>query len=177
MSLEELATSNGVVVCPQCLGEFVAKDVDLSGVKVPERKTASPEPHHAAAPASDAVEYCHHCGKHLPAAGLSFCPYCGGSLSFDTADSAQPAPEARLGAGTAQVPAEPQSRPAATGDRANDGEVNTDLLNRPLRLRPELRSHDFKEEPASLPVRIICTIVIIVLIAIFIFIVYKGNME
>lgn len=61
-SLEELAVSGGVVVCPQCLNEFEA------GVELPPAVPASAAPE---------ARFCGECGQRLPASELRFCPYCG----------------------------------------------------------------------------------------------------
>ena len=68
MTLEELALSKKVVVCPQCLNEFLAKDVDIP---------ASMLRTNIATQSAHKQLYCHSCGESLPVAGLKFCPYCG----------------------------------------------------------------------------------------------------
>lgn len=70
MSLEELSTAQGVVVCPQCLREFRAEGVEL----LPPRPTPAVEEPVCAL-------FCHDCGHRLPQEGLKFCPYCGVSLA------------------------------------------------------------------------------------------------
>lgn len=169
MSLPELASSNGVVVCPQCLGEFKAQHVDLSGVAPSRPKRRAPKPSQAAAPHDRTAAYCHHCGKRLPAAQLNYCPYCGSSLSLTSSSAA----------GSTAAPAPlPVGQPQQHLEQAGDEPprtVNTDLLNAPLHFRPELHTRDLKEEPASLPVRIVCWLVIVALVALFVFIVYMGN--
>ena len=70
MSLEELSTAKGVVVCPQCLREFRAEGIEL----LPQRP--APVPDEAAG-----ALFCHDCGHRLPQEGLKFCPYCGVSLA------------------------------------------------------------------------------------------------
>ena len=100
----------------------------------------------------------------LPAPRLNYCPYCGHSLGF-TGDKAASAP----------LPVEqPQQHLEQPGGEAPPT-VNTNLLNTPLHFRPELHTRDLKEEPASLPVRIVCWLVIVALAALFVFIVYMGN--
>ncbi len=164
MSLTELASGNGVVVCPQCLGEFKPQHVDLSGITPSRPKPSASKPSQAAVPRDGAVAYCHHCGKRLPAPRLNYCPYCGHSLGF-TGDKAASAP----------LPVEqPQQHLEQPGGEAPPT-VNTNLLNTPLHFRPELHTRDLKEEPASLPVRIVCWLVIVALAALFVFIVYMGN--
>lgn len=69
MSLEELSTAQGVVVCPQCLREFRPEGIVL----LPPRPAAAPVE-------SGGVLFCHDCGHRLPQEGLKFCPYCGVSL-------------------------------------------------------------------------------------------------
>ncbi len=170
MSLQELASSNGVVVCPQCLGEFKAQHVDLSGIKPSRPRRQAPKPGRASTTqAVVAAVYCHHCGKRLPAAQLNYCPYCGNPLSFDDTSAGN----------KVAATASPEKKPQRHLDQDGGGEtprtVNTELLNAPLHFRPELHTRDLKEEPASLPVRIVCWLVIVALIALFFFIVYMGN--
>ena len=56
MTLEELALSKKVVVCPQCLNEFLAKDVDIP---------ASMLRTNIATQSAHKQLYCHSCGESL----------------------------------------------------------------------------------------------------------------
>ena len=75
MTLEELALSKKIVVCPQCLNEFLAQGVDIPASMFRTRVATS---------ASNVSKqlYCHSCGESLPVAGLKFCPYCGASQNL-----------------------------------------------------------------------------------------------
>ena len=73
MTLEELALSKKVVVCPQCLNEFLAQDVDIP---------ASMLRTNVATQSAQKQLYCHCCGESLPVAGLKFCPYCGAEIEI-----------------------------------------------------------------------------------------------
>ena len=107
MTIEELATTQGAVVCPQCLNEF-----HVDGVTLPPR-------HAAVRTAGPLQHYCHDCGAHLPQEGLRFCPYCGVSLE---AIAAPPDDEA----------ATPEAEPAATPEAAPAPRGHKFKLNSPL---------------------------------------------
>lgn len=69
-SVEELGSRQGHLVCPQCLSEIFVDGYGMASDKV---KATAPD---------DEVHFCPDCGKHLPALGLKFCPYCGIALDF-----------------------------------------------------------------------------------------------
>ena len=73
MTLEELALSKKVVVCPQCLNEFLAQGVDIPASMLRTNVASTSGQRHI---------YCHNCGESLPVAGLKFCPYCGSSQNL-----------------------------------------------------------------------------------------------
>lgn len=173
MTLEELASGGGRVVCPQCLGEF-DPGVDLSGVVPGHRSMKAQAPMQAQPQA--AMRYCPHCGKALPADGLNFCPFCGQSLNFGPQQPATgPQPEPAAGTRVAQ---EDASEPALHEAPAGQDEGPT-IGNAPYvkayRYMPELKSHELKEQPASLPVQVVCWVVIVALAALFVWIVWLGN--
>lgn len=168
MTLEELALSKKVVVCPQCLNEFLAKGVDIPASMLRTRVAG-------AARSASRQLYCHSCGESLPVAGLKFCPYCGASQNLVAPAAVE-----------SQVPkGETDTSTQAMGD--NNLKTNEDktvveddaydiMANLPLiRPLPRLRS---KREVMGGPVtRIICYIIIFFLIAIFLFVLYLSNFD
>lgn len=168
MTLEELALSKKVVVCPQCLNEFLAHGVDIPASMLRSRVAASTR-------SASKQLYCHSCGESLPVAGLKFCPYCGASqnLAATAAVEQQEAP--------AQVAASTQ----AMGD--NNLKTNEDktvveddaydmMAHLPL-IRPLPRLRSRREVMGGPITRAICYIIIFILIAIFIFILYLSNFD
>lgn len=168
MTLEELALSKKVVVCPQCLNEFLAKGVDIPASMLRTRVTAT------TLSASKQL-YCHSCGESLPVAGLKFCPYCGASQNLAAPAAIEQQED------TGEVVTSTQ----AMGD--NNLKTNEDktvveddaydiMAHLPLiRPLPRLRSrHEVMGGPLT---RIICYIIIFILIAIFLFVLYLSNFD
>lgn len=164
MTLEELALSKKVVVCPQCLNEFLAQGVDIPASML-RTDVATKSAHKQL--------YCHCCGESLPVAGLKFCPYCGASQNLAapavatpsdddaTSDNATPSTQA-MGVSNSNSSNEDQ---VVVEDDAHDIMARLPLI-RPL---PRLRS---KREVMGSPItRIICYFIIALLIAIFIFLI------
>lgn len=164
MTLEELALSKKVVVCPQCLNEFLAQGVDIPASML-RTDVATKSAHKQL--------YCHCCGESLPVAGLKFCPYCGASQNLAapavatpsdddaTSDNTTPSTQA-MGVNNSNSSNEDQ---VVVEDDAHDIMARLPLI-RPL---PRLRS---KREVMGSPItRIICYFIIALLIAIFIFLI------
>ncbi len=168
MTLEELALSKKVVVCPQCLNEFLAQGVDIP---------ASMLRTNVATKSSSRQLYCHNCGESLPVAGLKFCPYCGSSQNLATTAVAT----------TSEQPVAATAEPStqALGDKelkTNEDQVVVeddahDMISRLPLIRPLPRLRSKREVMGSPLTRIICYIIIVILIGIFLFILYLSNFD
>ncbi len=157
LSIEELAASGKMVVCPQCLGEFVAH-----GVEVAARRAAPKKPDPSPKPAGAQAVFCHNCGRQLPVRGLNYCPFCGSSLHFS-----QPKPsEEDAPTPKKEEEQRPQARPASPAAEKP--------LATTLQYLPNFMGRELREEPAGPLTKFICSIIILILIAIFIFIVWEG---
>ena len=160
VSIEEIAMNDRAVICPQCLGEFIAHDVDISGVVLPEKKKKA-----AAVPAASA--FCHQCGRQLPSEDLNFCPFCGASLKLD-------APvKAASGQGSARSPEEVTEDAAATAATI----IKEMPYMQGYRYIPQFGSKELQPKPASLRFHLFAIFIIIVLLAIFVFIVWSGSQQ
>ncbi|MBR5102551.1 MAG: hypothetical protein IK092_05455 [Muribaculaceae bacterium] len=159
LSKEELATSTCMVVCPQCLEEWVVSDVDLEGV-TPRVSRRDSQP---ATESTEAFRFCGECGKKLPAADLNFCPYCGKRL--------HPQPTAsNVASDIAVTPVPPEPSPEKPERPKPKGTPTITYFP----YSPMFKRQWVEEKPASLPVRILCYLIIAALLALFVFIVYKG---
>lgn len=171
MTLEELALSKKVVVCPQCLNEFLAHGVDIPTsmlrTNVATTKSASKQ------------IYCHNCGESLPVAGLKFCPYCGSSQNLAAA------PKSKQDTTDTSTSPQAQASTQAMGDsnlKSNEDQVVVeddafDMLSHLPLIRPIPRLRSRREVMGSPLTRAICYLVILILIAIFIFILYISNYD
>lgn len=167
MTLEELALSKKVVVCPQCLNEFLAQGVDIP---------ASMLRTNVATTRASRQLYCHSCGESLPVAGLKFCPYCGASQNL-----AKPA------ASTVDKPVATTAETStqAIGDsslKSNEDQVVVeddahDIMSRLPLIRPLPRLRSKREVMGSPLTRAICYIIIVILIGVFLFILYLSNFD
>ena len=167
MTLEELALSKKVVVCPQCLNEFLAQGVDIP---------ASMLRTNVATTRASRQLYCHNCGESLPVAGLKFCPYCGASQNL-----AKPA------ASTVDKPVATTAEAStqAIGDSSltsNEDQVVVeddahDIMSRLPLIRPLPRLRSKREVMGSPLTRAICYIIIVILIGVFLFILYLSNFD
>lgn len=167
MSLEELAANHRVVVCPQCLGEFVATDVDVPAAPAPQ-PAAQPQggPTPVAMNKTD-YAYCPNCGQPLPAHRLNFCPFCGHTLNLNAQPQAQPQqPDA---------PAQPQAEPQSQATHSAPPRPRNQLAHTRRYYHPELKSVRLEEQPASPAVRRVCYVIIALLALLFVFIVYQGT--
>ncbi len=167
MTLEELALSKKVVVCPQCLNEFLAQGVDIPATML---RTS------IATKAAHRQLYCHNCGESLPVAGLKFCPYCGESQNLaTTAATTTHKPVAAT--------AEPSTQAMGTTElKSNEDQVvveddANDIISRLPLIRPLPRLRSKREVMGSPLTRAICYIIIVILIAVFLFILYLSNFD
>lgn len=161
----ELNASGGVVICPQCVSEF---SVDITSV--PEEPVAEPEAQTPAAEVAMKIAFCPTCGKHLPVKGLNFCPFCGAPLPLSDGGSvAHQAP-----ATAAPQPTQPQEQAAATPKPVEETPEQK-LASLPFVKTSHIvpRHH----EPASWRFKIVAWIAIVVLIGLFVFMVWDGNLE
>ena len=167
MTLEELALSRKVVVCPQCLNEFLAQGVDIP---------ASMLRTNIATKSAQKQLYCHSCGESLPVAGLKFCPYCGTSQNL-----------AATAAVAVQNVATSETQPStqAMGDhnlKSNEDKTVVeddayDMMSHLPLIRPLPRLRSKREVMGSPLTRAICYIIIIILLAIFFFILYLFSIN
>ena len=167
MTLEELALSKKVVVCPQCLNEFLAHGVDIP---------ASMLRTNIATRSAQKQLYCHCCGESLPVAGLKYCPYCGAAQNLAAPAAAAP-----------QAPAsqESQASTQAMGDSAlHSNEDKTvveddayDIMERLPFIRPMRHLPSEREVMGSPMTRMVCYFIIVLLIAIFFFVLYLSNID
>ena len=167
MTLEELALSKKVVVCPQCLNEFLAQNVDIP---------ASMLRTNVATRSAQKQLYCHCCGESLPVAGLKFCPYCGASQNLAAPAAATP---------SATVSQESDQSTQAMGegnlqsneDKAVVEDDAYDMMEHLPFIRPLPRLPSKREVMGSPMTRIVCYIIIFILIAIFIFVLFLSNFD
>ena len=167
MTLEELALSRKVVVCPQCLNEFLAQDVDIP-VSMLRTNIASKS--------TQKQLYCHSCGESLPVAGLKFCPYCGASQNLAAVAASE---EKKV------IAQEAQPSTQAMGDNSlKDNEDKAvveddayDIMSHLPLIRPLPRLRSKREVMGSPLTRAICYILIVILLLIFIFILYLSNFD
>ncbi len=169
MTLEELALSKKVVVCPQCLNEFLAQGVDIPSSMLRTN---------VATTSAQRQLYCHSCGESLPVAGLKFCPYCGVSQNLAAPAAAAVADE---------VAATSQSHPStqALGDanlRSNEDKMVVeddayDMMSNLPFIRPLPHLPSKREVMGSPFTRFVCYVTIFILIAIFIFVLYLSNFD
>ena len=178
LSRAELMASNGVVICPQCVSEFV---IDLDEAPLDE---ITPQPASSSAAATttaataivEGITFCPHCGKNLPASGLNFCPFCGQTLNFSApqlpADDApsQPAGKTPPEEETAKT-SEPATDNSATSNSKNG---DKELIDMPY-VKPLSQRDIHREEPASLRYSIFAWVVIAILVATFVVLVVLGN--
>lgn len=168
MTLEELALSKKVVVCPQCLNEFLAKDIDIP---------ASMLRTNIATKGASRQLYCHNCGESLPVAGLKFCPYCGSSQNLA-------APTSSPYDSDDDTESQATSTHALGGENLTSNEDKTvieddayDMMSHLPLIRPLPVMRSRREAMGSRATRITCYIIIAILIAIFFFILYLSNFD
>ncbi|MBP5687450.1 MAG: hypothetical protein IK100_06535 [Muribaculaceae bacterium] len=167
MTLEELALSKKVVVCPQCLNEFLAQDVDIPASMLRTK---------VATKSAQKQLYCHSCGESLPVAGLKFCPYCGASQNLAASAAA-------IDNTTVSQESKPSTQ--AMGDsnlQTNEDKTVVeddayDMMEHLPFIRPLPRLPSKREVMGSPLTRTICYIIIFILIAIFLFVLYLSNFD
>lgn len=165
MTLEELALSKKIVVCPQCLNEFLAQGVDIPASMLRTK---------VATKSASRQLYCHSCGESLPVAGLKFCPYCGVSQNL-AATAAVQSPD----------PTENNTSTQAMGDsNLTTNEDKTvveddayDIMSRLPLIRPLPRLRSKREVMGGPVTRAVCYVIIFILIAIFLFVLYLSNFD
>ena len=167
MTLEELALSKKVVVCPQCLNEFLAQGVDIP---------ASMLRADVATTRASRQLYCHSCGESLPIAGLKFCPYCGASQNL-AAPAASTADKPVAATAEASTQALGDKALKTNEDRAVVEDDAYDMMSRLPLIRPLPRLRSKREVMGSPLTRAICYILIFILIGIFLFILYLSNFD
>ena len=167
MTLEELALSKKVVVCPQCLNEFLAQGVDIP---------ASMLRTNVATTRASRQLYCHSCGESLPIAGLKFCPYCGASQNL-AAPAASIADKPVAATAEASTQALGDKALKTNEDRAVVEDDAYDMMSRLPLIRPLPRLRSKREVMGSPLTRAICYILIFILIGIFLFILYLSNFD
>ena len=167
MTLEELALSKKVVVCTQCLNEFLAQGVDIP---------ASMLRTNVATTRASRQLYCHSCGESLPIAGLKFCPYCGASQNL-AAPAASTADKPVAATAEASTQALGDKALKTNEDRAVVEDDAYDMMSRLPLIRPLPRLRSKREVMGSPLTRAICYILIFILIGIFLFILYLSNFD
>lgn len=167
MTLEELALSKKVVVCPQCLNEFLAQGVDIP---------ASMLRTNVATKSAQKQLYCHSCGESLPVAGLKFCPYCGASQNLAAqaaaVEEAVASQESHI-----STQAMGDNNLQNNEDKAVVEDDAYDMMEYLPFIRPMRRLPSKREVMGSPLTRIVCYIIIFILIAIFIFVLYLSNFD
>lgn len=167
MTLEELALSKKIVVCPQCLNEFLAQGVDIPASMLRTNVATTSAQRHI---------YCHNCGESLPVAGLKYCPYCGASQNFAAKQQTSAEQEVSTLAETS-TKAMGDSNLKSNEDRAVVEDDAYDIMARLPLIRPLPRLRSRREVMGSPLTRFVCYVLIAILIAIFLFILYLSNFD
>lgn len=181
ISPEELEARNGVAVCPQCLAMFYP-----NGRPEDDNTDANPGGHHGRADRTvgDAhtYRYCYRCGEQLPG-NVPYCPYCGEHLSERTDDDAYAtstdAPQYEDSRNVSQEPTTfAQPSPAGKQERAEEPMTarTMERRDRPVLARIDFFKRSQDSLPASLPVQLVCYTVIIALLAVLVYIIYKASL-
>lgn len=179
ISPEELAISNAVVVCPQCLTEFVAQGVDLPSVSSTRHQTDDHPDQVQDNHGTHAERFCYGCGQELPLHdGLRFCPFCGiPLLANQLSRQHKPEHEQLENGGTTRSTASATSSTnnSATRQAQTKTDKNTKASSNAYRYVPKVFSKELRPEPPSLRFKLFAYSIITVLVAIFVVIVYLGN--
>lgn len=175
VSQEELLMHDSQVVCPQCLavcryenGTLVVRDDS----DAPYRHTANVD-----AAANEASQYCHNCGKQLPA-GIRFCPYCGVDLKAPfTPQQSEPQPSAQATQQqvTETKPAaetQKESRPQPEQQQSSR-QVENKLRSMPHRYNSPVRLHQNGTMPST-TFKIVAYTIIALLLALLVYIIIAG---
>ena len=181
VSLEELVMHDSQVVCPQCLAVCLYQN----GTLVARDDSDAPYRHIATVDQStshDNSNYCHRCGKQLPA-GISFCPYCGADLGapFDKESEAvkQPEPVKETAPAPARQPAKEQPQPAVVKKRPAAAPARTDHVEEKLRTmsRHYTSEHPRLHQNGTMPgtaFKVIAYAIIVLLLALLVYIIIAG---
>ena len=171
ISHDELVVCRGVVICPQCLTEFVA-----DGVELPEPEAVAqvdPKPAVLEVQSHGGERFCYGCGRELPHhEGLRYCPFCGVPLLAN--EQSQPAREPVV----ATVATQPRTAVSAkaSGSKSSSKLSSSSSSNtNAYRYVPNVYSKELPPEPPSLRFKILAYSIIMVLLAILGFIIYKGS--
>ena len=167
MTLEELALSKKVVVCPQCLNEFLAQGVDIPASMLTRTQVATRS-------ASKQL-YCHSCGESLPVAGLKFCPYCGSSQNLAAAVAVEKQEVSGDAAASTQAMGDENLKTVEDKTVVEDDAY--DIMSRLPLIRPLPRLRSKREVMGGPWTRAICYVIIFILIAIFLFVLYLSNFD
>lgn len=168
MTLEELALSKKVVVCPQCLNEFLAQDVDIPATMLRTN---------IATTSAQKQLYCHNCGESLPVAGIRYCPYCGASQNLAApAAVAEPVTSPQAETHTS-AEAMGDSNLKSNEDKAVVEDDAYDMMSHLPFIRPIPRIPSRREVMGSPLTRTVCYIIIFLLIALFLFVLYLSNID
>ena len=164
LTLAELNASGGVVICPQCVSEF---SVDVASV--PDEPVVEPAEQTPAAEVAMKIAFCPTCGKHLPVKGLNFCPFCGAPLPLSGGNPVSP----QAPAAAAPQPVQPQKK--ASAPKAAEETPEQKLASLPFVKASHIVAP--QHEPASWRFKLMAWVVIAVLIGLFVFMVWDGNLE
>lgn len=173
MSVDELAKSHLVVVCPQCLTEFQARGVTLPPVRPPSEADSGaaavslPQGHYA---------YCFSCGSSLPRGDLRFCPFCGVSLAKADVPAAVEADEPAVPANPLKEPITPEEA-ASNDDHAVIEDDAGDIMARLPVIWPIVPRISRRAAMGSTTTRVACYIVITLLLAVFFYLIYLINAD
>lgn len=181
ISPEELAITNAVVVCPQCLTEFIAEGVDLPEASTLRQQHSSGAGHSHDGHAHVNERFCYGCGQELPQHdGLRFCPFCGVPLLANPLSGVHKTPQesaTRL-PGTSSI----DSATSATSSTVNE-QIATDKTqhkaakssSNAYRYVPKVFSKELRPEPPSFRFKLLAYSIITILVVIFVIIVYLGS--
>ncbi|MBQ6166424.1 MAG: zinc-ribbon domain-containing protein [Muribaculaceae bacterium] len=182
VSLEELVMHDSQVVCPQCLAVCLYQNGKLEArddSDAPYRHTATVD----STTKHDSSNYCHSCGKHLPA-GISFCPYCGADLAAPFDKKEAPAPKAPVQEPVQEAKPQPvREKPQPAARKQQAAERPREAANHvEEKLRTVSRHytsvHPRLHQNGTMPgtaFKVIAYIIIALLLALLVFIIIAGN--
>ena len=164
VSLEELSLRDGLVVCPQCLTSYQA--VEPGTLTPPATKNGG-------AKTVPTMRYCPHCGESI-GEGINFCPYCGGNLHANTLDAANPTKAVDSPASHSRHGS--HDKGTSHHQHGNDKEKEQQLFD----WKPIIPSYRLaqirRQEPASMRFQAFAISVILALLALLAFIIYKASL-
>lgn len=164
MSLEELSLRDGLVVCPQCLTAYQV--VEPGELSPPVDKRGNTK-------MASAMRFCPHCGESI-GEGINFCPYCGGNLHAASAVATATSAKSH------DTPAShPMHGPSdkETSNHRQGGRAEKEQLFDWKPIIPSYRLAQVRQrEPASLRFQAFAISIIIALLALLAFIIYKASL-